>query len=199
MEAIQIVQGIINELKLCSADPLSILSRTCDFFGHGLSEEDATLQKLSAPPSQENKPLFGDMVITGISAVISVPERQYKRYFELDVTQQLKQETLSARAHSIDAEEMIGMFSAWKQRAQHASTSFLSARMRAKINRVVPYLDGIYKSKQECIIKWEIGMARKQRNRDRKKQVDISKELSRRAAAKVQKKQERNKKDLEKN
>ncbi|KAK6183204.1 hypothetical protein SNE40_010731 [Patella caerulea] len=198
MEAIEIVQGIIKELKLCSADPLSILSRTCDFFGHGLSEEDATLQKLSIPPSQENKPLFSDMVITCISGVISVLERQYKRYFELDVTEQLKKETQSARAHNIDAEEMIGMFGAWKQRAQNATTSFLSARLRAKKNRVVPYLDGIYKSKQECIVKWAIGMARKKRNRDRKKQVDISKELSRRAAAKVQKKQERNKKDLEK-
>ena len=173
-------------------NPLSILSRTSDFFGHDLSAEDTTLQKLRVPPSAENKPLFSQMVMACISAVISVLERQYKRYFDLNVTENLREETKYARSRNIDAEEVMGMFSAGKHRAKNATTSFLSARMRAKQNRDVPYLDGLYKTKRERTVTWAIGMARKKRVFNRKKQDDIRKELSRRAAAKVQKKQEKN-------
>lgn len=83
------------------------------------------------------------------------------------------------------------MFSAGKQKANNATVSFLSARMRAKNNKVVQYLDGMYTDRRERIVAWAIGMARKKRAWDRKKQDDVRKELSRRAAAKVKKKQER--------
>ena len=147
VEAIPMVRQISEELKCCSANPLSILSRTSDFFGHDLSAVDTTLQKLRVPPSAENKPLFSQMVVACISAVISVLERQYKRYFDLNVTENLREETKSARSRNIDAEEVMGMFSAGKHRAKNATISFLSARMRAKKNRDVPYLDGLYKTK----------------------------------------------------
>jgi len=48
------------------------------------------------------------------------------------MTEQLKQETKSARSHNIDTEEVMGMFSAGKHKAKSATISFLSARMRAK-------------------------------------------------------------------
>ena len=74
-----------------------------------------------------------------VNAIITVLERQYKRYFEMDLTTELWQET--ARTHNMDAEEIMGMFSAHKKRAPNATLAFLSARMRTKKNRTIEYLD----------------------------------------------------------
>lgn len=57
VEAIQIVRDIIGELKVCSEDPILILSHSCDLLGHDLNEADATLQKLRVLPFEANQPL----------------------------------------------------------------------------------------------------------------------------------------------
>ena len=49
--------------------------------------------------------------------------------FSLDVTEELKRETESARAHNMDSEEIMGMFSAAKQKAPKATLCFLSCRV----------------------------------------------------------------------
>ena len=61
------------------------------------------------------------MLMVCMSAIMDVINRQYEHYFNLDVTEQLKIETQSARPHNIDAEEMVGMFSAAKQRAPNST------------------------------------------------------------------------------
>ena len=72
-----------------------------------------------------------------------VIERQYARYFVLDVDDVLRKETESSRAHNIDAEEVMGMFSAAKVRSPNATIDFLSSKMRAKKNNTVAYLDSL--------------------------------------------------------
>ena len=67
-----------------------------------------------------------------LKAITTVLERQYKRYFEMDPTTELGQETETARTHNMDAEEIMGMFSALKKRAPNATLAFLSAWVRAK-------------------------------------------------------------------
>ena len=42
-------------------------------------------------------------------------ERQYAKYFDLDITEKLKEETESTKSHNVDAEEIMGMFSSAKQ------------------------------------------------------------------------------------
>ena len=72
------------------------------------------------------------MIVACLTAVIAVPERQYKRYFGRNWTAELKKATESARSHNTDTEEVMGMFSAAKQHAQHATLCFFSSRMKAK-------------------------------------------------------------------
>ena len=198
VEGISIVRDVIEELERCAKDPMSLLDRNTDFFCQELDISDATLQKLRLHPSELNEALFAEMTVACVSAVIAVLNRQYKRYFELDITEQLKRETKSARSHNIDAEEIMGMFSSAQHRAKNATISFLSARMRARKNQVVPYLDRMYKKKRERVVTWAIGTARKQRACDKRKHEVVQKVLSNRAARKVHKKQERHRKDLEK-
>ena len=61
------------------------------------------------------------MIVACLTAVIAVLERQYKRYFGINLTAELKKETESACSHNIDAEEVMGMFSAAKHRVPNAT------------------------------------------------------------------------------
>ena len=88
--------------------PCQALTRSTDFFGRQLDVGDVTLQKLKAEPS--NKEQFSGMVSACLNTTVSVLERQYKKDFELDISEKLRKETASARSHNIDAEEILGMY-----------------------------------------------------------------------------------------
>ena len=195
-KGISIVREVVVRIKQCCHDPHSLLLRKTDFFDQDLPETDKTLLKLRQTPS--NSQLFLQMVAACLNAIVTVLERQYKRYFEMDLTEQLRKETESARLHNIDAEEIMGIFSAKKQRAKHASVPYMAACMRAKKNRTVESLDSMTEDQREQVVMWAISKARAKRNRDRKRQDDVRKELSRRAAQKIQKRQDQNRKALEK-
>ena len=67
----------------------------------------------------------------------------------------------------------MGMFSAGKQRCKHASIDFLRARMMARKNGVVPYMDSLFKDERERIVNWAVDRARKNRKASQKKQVGL--------------------------
>lgn len=47
-----------------------------------------------------------------LRAFIEVLERQYKKYFEGDLSEKLRTETKSIQNHNMDVNEVIGIFSA---------------------------------------------------------------------------------------
>ena len=165
------VKDLVSTLKDVSQDPCSVLNRDTDFFGRQLSEKDKTWVALKAS-QRGSADQFSLMMKACLDVVVSVLERQYKRYFEMDVTTKLQEETASARLHNIDAEEVMGMFSAGKERAKNASIDYLRAKMRAKKNHVVEYLNSLYKDKRDRIINWAVRRARTQRIASHKKQKE---------------------------
>lgn len=195
IDGIAIVRKVVSTVKDAAANPQATLLRQTDFFGRHLDEDDLTLAALRLEP--EDMALFAKMMASCLLAVVAVLERQYKRYFELDITEQLRQETVSARLHNIDAESIMGMFSAGKERAKNASVDFLSSRMRARKNSVVRWLDGMYSDQRESILKWAISRARKRRTDVRKKTSEVKEEISRRTASKRQKKDQQSRKATE--
>lgn len=166
VEGISIVRSIVQLLKEKAKDPLCLLKSSSDIFGRSLDVNDLTLQSLLRQPS--NPDAFKEMMVVCINSIIAVLERQYRRYFEMNITDQLVEETLSARNHNIDAEEVMGMFSAGKERAKNANLDFLVARMRAKKNHVVPYLDEMTEQKRERVITWAIKRGRQARKVDKR-------------------------------
>ena len=116
---------------------------------------DTTLKNLREPPLDEEQ--FRDMIKGCLEGIIEVLERQYKKYFECEITEQLRKETESARSHNIDAEEIMGMFSATKKKSPNATLCYISCKMRALKNRTLKYLDNLDKSNRQCIYKKEIG------------------------------------------
>ena len=113
MEGITIVKGVLETAKVYLAKPECMLTTKTDFFGNVSGENDVTQHKLQESP--ENETMFLKMAEVCLTAVITVLERQYDRYFAMDVSKKLEEETESARCHNIDAEEIMGMFSATPQ------------------------------------------------------------------------------------
>jgi len=95
--------------------------------------------------------MFTQMMESYLRAVISVLERQCQQYFvnTWTVTEKLKQETTSARSHNMDAEELMGMFSALRKKPPNATICYLSCKMRAQKYNTVYYLDSLDKEQQE--------------------------------------------------
>ena len=190
VDGIAVVNGVLSTLRDTAANPRHILDRTADFFGRDLNEYDQTLKELMRTEPVDMD-MFVEMISSCLIAVITVLERQYKRYFEMDITEELRKETLSAKVHNIDAEEIIGMFSAGKERAKNANVDFLIAKMRARNIKVVPWLDDMYQQKRKSIVTWAIGRARERRNVNRKKDSWMKREMSKRTANKRQQKTEK--------
>ena len=87
----------------------------------------------------------------------------------------------------MDAEEIMSMFSALKKRAFNATLAFLSARMRAKKNHTIEYLDELHSERREKVIKWVLSYARKRGDFTQMQDVQIRKEISLRETKKWQK------------
>ncbi|KAG1681468.1 hypothetical protein GQR58_011851 [Nymphon striatum] len=165
------------------------------FFGETL-EDSHTLTALRQAPKDPDQ--FRKVMRAVISAVVELLERQYRKYFDTELTEKLKEETKSARSHNIDAEEVMGMFSAAKNRAPNATLCFLSSKMRAQKNRTVAYLDTLSVEKREDIVKKATKLGFEHRNKRRLKHKELEVELSRRQAAKQQARETTDRNRLEK-
>ena len=188
IDGIRIVQRVLQIVKDQLASPLGVLSTKKDFFGNALDTEvDAILRKLQQQPCDVT--LFEEMVKRCLASVVKVLVKQYDRYFHLDITEELKKQTESARSHNIDSEEVVGMFSAAQQRAPNATLHFLSSRIRAKKNCVTVYLDSLQEEQRDKVISFAVSFTRKLRIRKRTEKRNVLAELSRRSSQKRQKKQ----------
>ena len=93
------------------------------------------------------------MMASCLKSVILVIERQYARYFGMDITEELKKH--------IDSEEVMGMFAAAQQKAPNATPHHLSSKIRAQKNSVTYYLASLAVENKEKVIKLAISIARK--------------------------------------
>ena len=187
IEGIDIVRTVIEKLKEQLAAPLGVLTARHDFFGNPLDcESDVILGKLQQQPPCDVK-LFEKMVESCLTSVIKVLERQYARYFSLDITEELRKQTESARSHNIDSEEVMGMFGAAQQKAPNATLHYLSSKIRAQKNHVTDYLDSLEDEKRDNVIKFAISFARKERVKKRRETSEIMVKLAKRGAQRRQK------------
>ena len=122
VDGIQIICDVVQVVQTHIENPASVLTCSTDFFGNELAN-DPIMEKLRQAPV--DIAVFSVMAKACLTAVVTVLERQYKRYFTLDITEELKAETKSARSHNIDAEEVMGMFSAAQKKAPNATLGYL--------------------------------------------------------------------------
>jgi len=196
VEGIQVVRLVLHNLKVAAESPEAFLTAEIDLFGNPLVV-DSTMSVLRDGIARDTS-MYSMMMESCLKAVIDVIERQYSKYFTLDIAQKLKQETKSARCHNIDAEEVMGMFSAAKKRAPNATLCFLSCRMRAKKNRTVAFIDSLDDDAKEKVLQKAIPFGRKQRDKKKLRHKELKEEIIRRQDDKRQKKSQLQRKDLEK-
>ncbi|XP_041377106.1 uncharacterized protein LOC121389518 [Gigantopelta aegis] len=126
------------------------------------------------------------MVSACVQSAIAVLERQYSRYFSIEITEKLREETASTRLHNIDSDEIMEMFSAAKAKAPNAILCFLSSQLRACKNKTVVYLDGISEERREIVLKKAVKLGRMQRDQKRRTQNVLKAELISRQKKKQQ-------------
>ena len=139
---------------------------------------DETMISLRAVESPEFVPLMA----VCLKSVIAVIERQYQKYFALEVTETLREEVALARSHNIDSEEIMGMFSAAQAKSPNATLCYPSCKMRATKNKTVE----IEPDRCEIILKKAVKFGRLERERKKKKQKEIVAELKNRQKKKEQ-------------
>ena len=162
IEGIGVAKAAVNKLKQLEGDAVSLLTSTHDLLGGMLDVgSDTTLQKLGHQPDDMGK--FVEMMKAVMAAAATALERQYKRYFNLDLTAKLAEETQSARSHNIDAEEIMGMFSAPKMKSPNATICFMSSKIRSIKNGAMDYLDNMVAERQEAVVRFAIKHGRQTR------------------------------------
>ena len=124
------------------------------------------------------------MISVCLTAISKAINRQYKKYFSLKLTEQIEFETESARLHNMDAEEMMGIFSAAQKFAPKATLCYLSSRLCARKNNVINYLNGLSKHVKESVMEWAINFATKKRVINRLEMSEVDKEMTHRAEQK---------------
>ena len=191
---IKLIQTLVSNLK--TYEPSKTLTAETDFFGNNLSVDDEIFQALQQKPTDPT--LFNVFMDKCLKATVAVLERQYKRHFATDFSADLELVTESARTHNIDAEQMMGMFSACKQRAPNATLSFISAKIRAQKNKTTQYLDEIADEKRKNLVQFSVKERKKLAMKTRRKMKEIQDEISKRIAARKQRMLTKERKEIEK-
>jgi hypothetical protein len=198
LECISLVRQALICVKGLISNPNDILTCSADCFGKPLcKDKDPILLCLQQEPIDKNK--FEVLVKRSLEAVVKVVERQYKNYFEMNVTDDLIEKTASARSHNIDAEEMMGMFSAAQKRSPSATMCYISSRLRSQKNKVTDYLDKLSVEERNKVVKFSVKGARNIREKKKMRQKKVFNEIVKREVVKKGKKDMANLRKLEKN
>jgi len=110
VEGIRVVEKVLANIKVAANSPERLLTKSVDLFGDPLVV-DATMSALLNGVAREDAN-FSVMMKCCLMGITDVIDRQYAKYSSWDLDLKLEQETKSARSHNIDAEEVMGMFSA---------------------------------------------------------------------------------------
>ncbi|KAK0051012.1 Protein bric-a-brac 2 [Biomphalaria pfeifferi] len=131
-------------------------------------------------------------------SIADVINQQYKRYLQMNMTNELSTETESARLHNIYSEEVIGMFSAAKKILQNATIGYISSRICGKKNKTLANLDSLSGSAKKEVVEWAIGTSRTRRQAEHLSQSERIKEMVKRAEQKCQQKEQQDRSKVEK-
>ena len=192
-DGIRIVKAVVQQVEEFAKNPGQTLSTTKDFFGQQMDDDIVSLQQ---KPTDEV--LFCEMMTAALKGTQAALKRQYARYFEMTIDDQLESETKSARCHNIDAESVMGMFSASQARAPNATMCYISSTIRSRKNNVISYLDRLDEDQRNALVKYSCTKARKHRYKQKQRAAEVEAEISRRIAEKKQKKAQRDRKKVEK-
>ena len=99
-----------------------------------------------------------------ITGIIEVIERQMYDYIEgnlSNIPTPMASQTLSAPAHNMFAEKILGLADYHFSNAHNVKVGFVDAKVKSKMNKTLPWLCSKPHNEQERIIKFCIGQGSK--------------------------------------
>ena len=115
----------------------------------------------------------------------------------MELSGELRLETATARLHNFDAEQVIGMLNAARDRAPNATFCFISSKIRAIKNSVTDFLNSLDEAEKEKAVNWAIHAARLRRSANHARLRELQKELCRRDMRKKQQRQDQERRKVE--
>lgn len=150
-------------LNFWQEDPQRLLTATTNIFGKDLPE-DEILKTLRTTEPETDRHLL-DALKCILSALQKVFDNQLSKETAADEdSEEMLTATKSARPNTISVERCLGMVQALWSRAPTASMSFIDAKVKAKMNGTVAWLD----CKSEKDQDYHVSFARKWGAIDRK-------------------------------
>lgn len=187
-DAIVQVKEVLQRLKAVD-DPLVLLSCSADLFGDRLQD------RLRYTCSDPNK--LQQVLRALVDAVIQVIERQYAEFLDQEPDDAFRQQTKSARTSNIDAEELVGMFSAAQGRAPSGTMELHASKIKATKNKTVEYLDGMCQQTRDALVMKAVSIGKRHRQRRKRQHDELKLEIIKRQEQKAEDKIQKMQNSLE--
>jgi hypothetical protein len=195
-----VVKDVLKRIEAVT-NPLDLLSSSIDFFGQPLPPFPH-LVKAAAECDQRNlKNTLQDL----LGAACQVIKKQYAEFLNEDapplqeiLSDTYRMQTATARTSNIDAEELVGMFSAALMRAPSATVDLHSSKILATKNLTITYLDSMDTSQRDDLVMKAVSIAKKQRNNRKILSMELKAQIIQRQQKKAEERCQSKRRGLEK-
>ena len=130
LEAFKIIKKVVINIKHYINNPERIINAEYNMFD-GIIETRNNLEDV----------LDTQMIVCCLKACLDVIMRQYDKYFNMEITMEMEEGARSSRAHNIDAEEVMRMYSAAQGNAPNATLNYISAIIRSRKNQIYKFIE----------------------------------------------------------
>ena len=184
LEAISNIEHMIGNLNLDTLDQ--------DIFGNRLEKHQKVWDI-----SESDLPKTNSTVKGMLEESLCVLKRQYEPYMAMDL-EKVEEVTQSTRVHNMDAEEMVGLFSAAQNRAPNATMLYLSSKIKCTRNKTLVWLKNLNTEEQRRHIELATLTVPTVKWQSKVHSSDVHQEIIRRLQQKEIKRQASTRKPLEK-
>lgn len=188
------LQQCVTNIKAYRDDPETFLRATHNAFGQLLDRDD---QVLAALFSKADPLLAKDTVRALAEGLLGVCDRQLAKFLSTEFTDGELLQAKSAQSHNMQAERVMAMSDAGVRRAPNASIGFIEAKIKAKTNQSLTWLESLPAEEKDETIKYLVAKSRLMSSKKNSRQKEVEAEIVKRLEAKSQKKdaQQRNRKE----
>ena len=122
IDAYKLIKNVVKNIRYYIDNPEEIYSADTDMFNEKLEK------KLKFSEDLKNHHL----IIKCLKSCDSVIVKQYCKYDNLELNDEFEDAAKSSRAHNIDAETVMGMYSAAQIASPNATVNYISCQIRSQ-------------------------------------------------------------------
>ena len=162
-EGVDMIRCCMQNLESYQADPQDMLTTTTDAFGGDLDVTDPTLAAARAYAGDEET--FKRVTSNVAERFVAVIRRQLARFLEGEDSEPSEHDIEQARSvphHNMQAERIMALTDAEARRAPNATVDYIEAKVKAKANRTLQWLQHLPPNEQRRAIGFAVGHTRRQ-------------------------------------